>query len=280
MTPVRPLVEAQGLTVTFLTPSGQVQAVNRVSFNAGRERLGIVGESGSGKSTICRALLGLLPPRVRVSADVLNFDGQSLLQLTPRDWRAIRGARIGLIMQDPKFSLNPVMSVGAQVAEVYRFRKGFGRVAAWTKAVAALAAVGIHEPESVARLYPHEVSGGMGQRVMIAAMLALDPDLLIADEATSALDATIATQVLALIDGLVVRRGMGLILISHDLGLVGRFCDRVLVMRSGQVVETLGARSLDNARHPYTRALLAARPRLDCAMDVLPTVQRDIARPK
>jgi peptide/nickel transport system ATP-binding protein len=280
MTPVRPLVEAQGLTVTFLTPSGQVQAVNRVSFNAGRERLGIVGESGSGKSTICRALLGLLPNRVRVSADVLTFDGQSLLELTPRDWRAIRGARIGLIMQDPKFSLNPVMSVGAQVAEVYRFRKGFGRAAGWTKAVEALAAVGIHEPESVARLYPHEVSGGMGQRVMIAAMLALDPDLLIADEATSALDATIAAQVLALIDGLVVRRGMGLILISHDLGLVGRFCDRVLVMRSGQVVETLEARSLDNARHPYTRALLAARPRLDCAMDVLPTVQRNIALPK
>jgi peptide/nickel transport system ATP-binding protein len=280
MTGHRPLIDAQALTVTFATASGPVSAVRSVSFALGRERLGIVGESGSGKSTVCRALLGLLPPKTRVSADVLTFDGQNLLGLSRNSWRTIRGARIGLIMQDPKYSLNPIMSVGAQVAEVYRFHKGYGRAAAWTMTIDALAAVGIHEPERVAKLHPHQVSGGIGQRVMIASMLALDPDLLIADEATSALDATIAAQVLALIDDLVVRRGMGLLLVSHDLGLVGRFCDRVLVMRDGQIVEMLEARSLEHARHSYTKALLAARPRLDRRVDILPTVRRDAALPQ
>ena len=222
-------------------------------------------------------MLGLLHGSTQVSADVLTFDGRSLLGLSRHDWRAIRGAQVGLIMQDPKYSLNPVMSVGAQVAEVFRFRKNFGRSAAWAKAVDALAAVGIIDPERVARLYPHEVSGGMGQRVMIAAMLALDPDLLIADEATSALDATVAAQVLALIDALVARRGMGLILVSHDLGLVGRFCDRVLVMLRGRIVETIEACDLSQAHHPYTRALLAAQPRLDRPVTELPTLDRNLA---
>ncbi len=270
------LIEARNLAVAF---PGPVRAVDGISFTVGRERLAIVGESGSGKSTVCRAILGLLPPPAVVTAERLAFSGETLLGLSPRGWRSIRGVRIGLIMQDPKYSLNPVMRVGDQVAEVFRFRKGFGRKAAWGRAVAALASIGIHDPERVARLYPHEVSGGMGQRVMIAAMLALDPELLMADEVTSALDATVAAQVLALIEDLVARRGMGLILVSHDLALVGRFCDRVLVMYKGRIVETLDARRLEQASHPYTQALLAARPRLDRPVAELSTLRRDLVFP-
>ncbi len=277
MTEFRPLIAAHGLTVTFSGPSGPIRAVDDISFEAGRERLGIVGESGSGKSTVCRALLGLLGPSAGVSAEHLSFDGQDLLKLSPRGWREIRGLRAGLIMQDPKYSLNPVLTVGTQIAEVFRFRKGMDRVAAWARAVDSLAEVGIHDANRVVRLYPHEVSGGMGQRVMIAAMLALGPDLLIADEATSALDATVAARVLALLDDLVTRHGMGLILVSHDLGLVGRFCDRVLVMYRGRIVEVVEAGRLEHACHPYTRALLAARPRLDCPVAELPTLVPDPA---
>lgn len=276
MTASDPLIEASNLTVAFPARTGLTRAVDGISFTAGRERLAIVGESGSGKSTVCRALLGLLPARAQVSADFLRFDGRNLLDLSRRDWRTIRGARVGLVMQDPKYALNPVMSVGAQVAEVFRFRKNLDRSVAWEKAVGALAAVGIDNPARVAKLYPHEVSGGMGQRVMIAAMLALDPDLLIADEPTSALDATVAAQVLALIEALVARREMGLILVSHNLGLVGRFCDRVLVMLRGQIIETIHAHDLEQARHPYTRALLAARPRLDRRAAHPPTLDRDM----
>ena len=277
MSAARPLIEASGLAVTFSSPSGLVKAVGGVSFTVGRERRGIVGESGSGKSTACRALLGLAGASAKVTAERLTFDGQDLLGLSPRGWRKIRGRRAGLIMQDPKYSLNPVLTVGAQIAEVFRFRKGLGRTSAWAKTVEVLASVGIHEPDRVATLYPHAVSGGMGQRVMIAGMLALDPDLLIADEATSALDATVAAQVLALLEALVARRGMGLILVSHDLGLVGRFCDRVIVMYRGRIVEAIDAGQLENARHAYTRALLLARPRLDRPVAELPTLDRDPA---
>jgi peptide/nickel transport system ATP-binding protein len=185
-----------------------------------------------------------------------------LLAADEETLRALRGRRIGLVLQDPRFSLNPVMAVGRQIAEAYR---AHGRVApreAREKALAMLEAVRIREPTRVFDLYPHEISGGMGQRVMIAMMLAPGPDLLIADEPTSALDVTVAIDVLSILDEEVSRRGMGLVFISHDLDLVTGFCDRVLVMERGRIVESCAAAALESAEHPYTRRLLAARPRL------------------
>lgn len=277
MTDARPLLEVEDLWVRFRGDRRTVEAVRGISFSVGRERLGIVGESGSGKSLTGRAILGLTPGNAEVSAERLTFDGIDLLTASPRTRRAIRGARISMIMQDPKFSLNPVMRVGEQIAEAYRTHSKAGRREARDKATAMLDAVQIRDPERVYRLYPHEVSGGMGQRVMIAMMLITDPDLLIADEPTSALDVTVQLQVLAILDELVSRRGMGLILISHDLELVSQFCDRVIVMYGGQIMETCAAADLTTARHPYTKGLLAALPRVDEPPRDLPVLQRDPA---
>jgi peptide/nickel transport system ATP-binding protein len=189
--------------------------------------------------------------------------------------RRIRGARAGLILQDPKFSLNPVMTAGAQIAEAWRVHRGGGRKLAMRAAIDLLAQVQIRDPQHVAQAYPHELSGGMGQRVMIAMMLAPDPELLIADEPTSALDATVQAEILRLIEDLVSRRGMGLILISHDLPLVSHFCDRVAVMYAGRVVEELAAADLTRARHPYTRGLLECLPTLSHQKRRLAVMQRD-----
>ena len=189
--------------------------------------------------------------------------------------RRIRGARAGLILQDPKFSLNPVMTAGAQIAEAWRVHRGGGRKLAEQAAIDLLAQVQIRDPQHVARAYPHELSGGMGQRVMIAMMLAPDPELLIADEPTSALDATVQAEILRLIEDLVSRRGMGLILISHDLPLVSHFCDRVAVMYAGRVVEEVAAADLMRARHPYTRGLLECLPTLSHRQTRLTVMQRD-----
>jgi peptide/nickel transport system ATP-binding protein len=191
--------------------------------------------------------------------------------------RAIRGRRIAMILQDPKFSLNPVMTVGRQVAEAYRIHTRASPAEARRRTLAMLEAVRIRDPARVFGLYPHEVSGGMGQRVMIAMMLIGDPDLLIADEPTSALDVTVAMQVLAIVDDLVGRRGMGLVFISHDLNLVAGFCDRILIMYAGRIVETCRARELNEARHPYTRALLESLPRIDAPRAELATMTRDAA---
>jgi peptide/nickel transport system ATP-binding protein len=271
------LVEMLGLRVAFPGPAGPVEAVRGVSLTLGREKLGIVGESGSGKSLTARAILRLLPPAARLSADRLAFDGIDVLAARERALRRIRGRRAGLILQDPKFSLNPVMTVGAQVAEAWRLHKGGSRRAARQAAVALLDQVLIRDPARVATLYPHELSGGMGQRVMIAMMLAPDPELLIADEPTSALDATVQAEILRLIEDLVSRRGMGLILISHDLPLVSHFCDRVAVMYAGAVLEELPARELARARHPYTRGLLSCLPSLTHPRARLATLSRDPA---
>ncbi|MGA9869004.1 MAG: ABC transporter ATP-binding protein [Acetobacteraceae bacterium] len=272
-----PLVEMAGLRVAFTTPTGVSEAVRGVSLMLGHEKLGIVGESGSGKSLTARAILRLLPRAARLDADRLAFDNIDILTASERAMRRIRGRRAGLILQDPKFSLNPVMTVGAQIAEARRGGARESRRATREAVVALLDQVRIREPARVAGLYPHELSGGMGQRVMIAMMLAPDPELLIADEPTSALDATVQAEILRLIEDLVSRRGMGLILISHDLPLVSHFCDRVMVMYAGKVLEELPAGELARAQHPYTRGLLACLPSLTHPRAPLATLARDPA---
>ena len=253
---------------------GRTEAVRGVSFVLGRERLGIVGESGSGKSQTGRAILGLTAPEGLVTAKRLEFNGVDLLHCSPQQRREMRGGRIAMVLQDPKYSLNPVMTIGAQVVETLRAHTKISAKDARAKAIAALVAVQIDEPDRVYKLYPHEVSGGMGQRAMIAMMLIADPDLLIADEPTSALDVTVQLQVLAILDALVVKRGMGLIFISHDLRLVSTFCDRILVMYAGRVVEEVSAGGLADAKHPYTRGLLNCLPRLADDRHPLPTLDR------
>lgn len=272
------LLSVRELRVAFPSRRGVFEAVRGVSFDLGRERLGVVGESGSGKSMTGRAILGLVRPPGRVTASRMELMGRPILNLPERQMRAIRGSHISMVMQDPKFSLNPVMTVGRQIMEAYRLHAGGGgRGEARAKALEMLRAVQIRDPERVMDAYPHEVSGGMGQRIMIAMMLAPNPEILIADEPTSALDVSVRTEVLNIMDALVRDRGMGLIFISHDLNLVAQFCDRVLIMYAGRVVETLAARDLHAARHPYTQGLLNSLPRLDRPVERLQVLQRDEA---
>lgn len=269
-----PLLQVENLRVSFPTHSGRVEVVKGLSFTLGRERLGIVGESGSGKSMTGRSILKLIRKPGEVTADKLRFEGIDILDQNEKQMRAIRGARISMVMQDPKFSLNPVMTVGEQIAEALVTHQKLGRKEVQQRILDMLTAVRINDPERVAKLYPHEVSGGMGQRIMIAMMLIPEPELLIADEPTSALDVSVQAQVLDIIDDLVTRKGMGLILISHDLALVSRYCDRILVMNAGRVVEECAAGQLDKAQHPYTRGLLAAMPVIDETRDELPVLDR------
>ena len=269
------LLTVEDLRITFPTRQGPSEVVRGVTFSLGRERLGIVGESGSGKSQTGRALLGLTPYPGRATARRLDFDGIDLRSATPATWRSLRGARMSMVMQDPKFSLNPVMSVGRQLMETLKFHGRVGAAEARKRAIAMLEAVQIRDPDRVFDAHPHELSGGMGQRVMIAMMLIAEPDLLIADEPTSALDVTVQIEVLRILDRLVSERGMGLIFISHDLRLVSSFCDRVLVMYAGRIVEELRASELASARHPYTRGLLNCLPQIDGDRRPLPTLQRD-----
>jgi peptide/nickel transport system ATP-binding protein len=280
--PPPPLLDIENLRVNFHTATGLVQAVRGLSFTLGRERLGIVGESGSGKSMTGRAILDLIPPPGEVLADRVQYRGQDLITMDKTVRRRLRGRHISMVMQDPKFSLNPVMTVGAQIAEAYRVHHKANAAEARDRSLAMLEAVQIREPARTYELYPHEVSGGMGQRVMIAMMLIAEPDILIADEPTSALDVTVQLQVLKILDDLVTRRGMGLIFISHDLRLVASFCDRVIVMYGGRAMETMPAADLADpskmaARHPYTRGLLACLPELGKPRGDLATLNRDAA---
>ncbi len=270
-----PLLVVEDLRVAFPNrDGGWFEAVRGVSFTLGRERLGIVGESGSGKSQTGRAILGLTAPEGRVTANRLEFAGTDLLNCSVAKRRELRGGRIAMVLQDPKFSLNPVMRIGAQIEETLRAHTRVSSSEAKTRALAALESVRIDDPERVYKLYPHEVSGGMGQRAMIAMMLIAEPDILIADEPTSALDVTVQLQVLAIMDKLVTERGMGLIFVSHDLRLVSSFCDRILVMYAGRVVEELSAGGLANAKHPYTRGLMACLPQLGQSAHPLATLDR------
>ncbi|PTE10285.1 ABC transporter ATP-binding protein [Mesorhizobium helmanticense] len=268
------LLEVEDLRVNFPTRIGQVQAVRGVSFSLGRERLGIVGESGSGKSQTGRAIMGLTPPQAQVTARTLAFDGIDLLAAPARERRALRGKRIAMILQDPKYSLDPVMSIGRQIVETLRTHEKVGKAEARDRALAMLEAVQIRDPSRVFDLHPHEVSGGMGQRAMIAMMLIAGPEMMIADEPTSALDVTVQLDVLGILDRLVSERGMGLIFISHDLRLVSSFCDRVIVMYAGKVVEQLKASELRDAQHPYTRGLLNCMPRIGFERHPLPVLDR------
>jgi peptide/nickel transport system ATP-binding protein len=264
------MLQVEGLNVAFPSRDGPVRVVRDVTFTLGRERLGIVGESGSGKSQTGRAILGLTPTSGTVTADKLSFDGIDLRDASAKTWRSLRGPRMSMIMQDPKYSLNPVMTVGRQIVEAYRRRGDATRTDARNRAVAMLDAVQIRDPERVFDAYPHELSGGMGQRAMIAMML-------IADPVTSALDVTVQLDVLRILDDLVRDRGMGLIFISHDLRLVSSFCDRVLVMYAGRVVEEIAARDLHRAQHPYTQGLLNCLPQIDGDSGPLQTLTRDPA---
>jgi len=273
----KPLLAIEDLKVSFPTRKGLVEAVRGISFSLGREKLGIVGESGSGKSMTGRAILRLVPKPGEVTARRMEFDGIDLQRAKEGEMRQVRGQRISMVMQDPKFSLNPVMRVGEQIAEAYRTHQKVPQPEAYRRAIEMLKAVRIRDPERVYRAYPHEVSGGMGQRIMIAMMLIPDPDLLIADEPTSALDVTVQLQVMAILDDLVTQRGMGLIFISHDLNLVASFCDRVVIMYAGQVMEICDAKNLAAAQHPYTRGLLNCLPRIDGDGGALPVLRRDPA---
>ena len=269
------LLEVENLWVRFPTRQGIFDAVRGVSFALERERLGIVGESGSGKSMTGRAILRLIRKPGIVESDAIRLEGRNLLELSEPEMRKVRGQKISMVMQDPKFSLNPVMTIGDQIMEAYLLHNNTSKAQARTKAIAMLEAVSIRDPERVMRAYPHEMSGGMGQRIMIAMMLIPDPQILIADEPTSALDVSVQRQVLDIMDGLVKERGMGLIFISHDLNLVSEFCDRVLIMYAGRIVEVCDADKLHQAKHPYTQGLLNSLPRLDQPKKHLEVLKRD-----
>lgn len=268
------LLTVDNLKVSYPTRTGVIEAVRGVSFTLDRERLGIVGESGSGKSQTGRAIMGLTPKHGIVTADKLDFNGIDLLQAPAKERRLLRGKRIAMVLQDPKYSLDPVMSIGRQICETLRTHEKVSRAEATERALAMLEAVQIRDPKRVFDLYPHEVSGGMGQRAMIAMMLIAGPELLIADEPTSALDVTVQLDVLKILDKLVSERGMGLIFVSHDLRLVSSFCDRVIVMYAGKIVEELRAYDLKNAQHPYTQGLLNCMPQIGEDRHPLPVLDR------
>lgn len=274
---MKPLLTVEDLRVTFPTRTGAIEAVRGVSFELGRERLGIVGESGSGKSQTGRAIMGLTPLHAKITARKLEFDGIDLLNASARERRSLRGGRIAMVLQDPKYSLNPVMTIGKQIAETLKAHGKFSSDETRKRSIAMLEAVQIRDAERVMSLYPHEVSGGMGQRVMIAMMLVAEPEMLIADEPTSALDVTVQLEVLGILDKLVAERGMGLIFVSHDLRLVSSFCDRVIVMYAGKIVEEIAAKDLANAKHPYTQGLLNCMPKIGADRHPLPTLQREEA---
>ncbi|WP_321370873.1 ABC transporter ATP-binding protein [uncultured Desulfuromusa sp.] len=271
------LLDVKNLNISFPSTKGVVQAVKDISFSLGKEKIGIVGESGSGKSVSGRAVLRLLPPYAQVSAAEISFKGEDLLKLSEKEMRKIRGREIAMVMQDPKYSLNPVRTVGEQISEAYIVHCNATKREAHRQTLKMLEAVRIREPEKVYRLYPHEVSGGMGQRIMIAMMLIPDPSLLIADEPTSALDVTVQLQVLAILDDLVSERGMGLIFISHDLELVSSFCDRVIIMYGGRIMEIIDAADLHHSTHPYTRGLINCLPKIETGKQRLASLVRDAA---
>ncbi len=260
-----PLLEIRGLSVRFRTPDGVVCAVDQLSCVVERgQTLGVVGESGSGKSVTFLAALQLLPPGAAEIEGQILLNGENLLTRAPAQMQAVRGARIGMIFQDPMSALHPLMRVGDQIAEIVRTHAGASRAKAHARAVAALRSVGIPNPDTRARQYPHELSGGMRQRVIIAMAIVLEPELIIADEPTTALDTTVEAQILELIDELKVRRGIGVVLVSHSLATISSVADTVIVMYAGRVVEYGTASDIfSDPTHPYTQGLLSSIPTID-----------------
>jgi oligopeptide transport system ATP-binding protein len=259
------VLDVRDLTTVFRTRGGEVHAVNAVSFHLGRgELLGVVGESGSGKSVTMMSLIGLLPsPPAENRGGTVMLGGQDLLKISDDDLRRVRGAKVGFIFQDPMTSLNPVFTVGDQIMEPLIRHKGMTKPQARARAAELLELVGISDATNRIDTYPHQFSGGMRQRVMIAIALSCDPDLLIADEPTTALDVTIQAQILELVKELRQKLGMAIIWITHDLGVIAGIADRVMVMYGGQVVEQAPVKDLfANPQHPYTRALLKTIPSL------------------
>ncbi len=260
-----PLLEVADLRAAFLTPAGLVPAVNGVSFTlrAG-ETLGLVGESGCGKTVTALAILRLLPEHTSRQSGRVQFGDQDLMALSKQEIRAIRGNRIAMIFQEPMTALNPVLTIGEQISEVLRVHRGLRREAAWQEAAQNLLKVGIADPEERLRQYPHQLSGGLRQRALIAMALVCRPQLLIADEPTTALDVTIQAQILSLLAELQTHLNMALLLISHNLGVVAQITHRVAVMYAGRLVETAAtARLFAAPHHPYTQGLLASVPKLD-----------------
>jgi oligopeptide transport system ATP-binding protein len=258
-----PLLEVQNLAVHFHTRDGVVRAVEGVSFSLDRgETLGIVGESGSGKSVTCLALLGLIPcPPGRLESGRALFDGTDLLSCGERQLRQVRGRRIGMIFQDPMTALNPYLRIGTQLAEPLTCHGRVSRREAWARAEAALTEVGLQDAAARARCFPHQLSGGMRQRVVIAMALIAQPDLVMADEPTTALDVTVQAQILDLMRGLQRARGSAMILVTHNLGVVAGACDRVAVMYAGRLLETGSVAAVfQRPLHPYTQALYRALP--------------------
>ncbi len=269
-----PLLEVRNLKTYFYTEDGVVKAVDGVDFTVGRgEVLGLVGESGCGKSVTSLSIMRLIGIPGKVVAGEIIFDGRNLLQLSEAEMVHMRGNRMSMIFQQPQSSLNPVFKVGDQVAEVLQIHQNMKKEESWSKAVELLRLVGIADPESKAHSYPHEVSGGQAQRVMIAMALALNPQLLIADEPTTALDVTIQAQILDLMRDLRTRMDTAVILITHDLGVISEMADRVAVMYAGRIVEQAEIKTLfKNPKHPYTQGLLASIPVLGTVKDVLEVI--------
>jgi oligopeptide/dipeptide ABC transporter ATP-binding protein len=274
----QPLLDIRGLKTSFHTREGVVRAVSGIDFHVDRgEIMGLVGESGCGKSVTSLSIMRLLGANGRVEAGEIVFDGQDLLKLPPDEMRRIRGERISMIFQQPTSSLNPVWDVGTQIEEVLRIHRGMKGKAAEARTLDLLRMVGIPDPTRRLKAYPHEMSGGMAQRIMIAMALACEPELLIADEPTTALDVTIQAQILDLMRNLRDETGTAIILITHDLGVVAEMCDRVAVMYAGEIVEQTDVVSLfRDPLHPYTRGLIGSIPVLGDAREELSVIPGNV----
>ena len=262
---MQPLLEVKDLRTSFFSPQGEVRAVDGVSFSAFPGKLmGLVGESGSGKTVSVLSIMRLLPESARIAGGSIIFEGGDLLKLSEAEMRGVRGARIAMIFQEPMTSLNPVFTIGSQIAEAIKLHQHTGRQETRDRTIEALRMVGISDPERRIKDYPHQLSGGMRQRVMIAMALACRPKLLIADEPTTALDVTIQAQILDLIRELQVRLGLAVILVTHDLGIVAEYADDVTILYAARVMEQTSAAELfRNPLCPYTKGLLASIPGLD-----------------
>jgi oligopeptide/dipeptide ABC transporter ATP-binding protein len=274
----RPLLEVKGLRTSFYTRDGVVRAVDGIDFHVDRgEIMGLVGESGCGKSVTSLSVMRLVANPGRIEAGQVIFDGQDLLKLSPDAMRRIRGDRISMIFQQPQSSLNPVWDVGKQIAEVLEIHRGMRKGAARDRALELLRMVGIPDPARRLKAFPHEMSGGMAQRVMIAMALACEPELLIADEPTTALDVTIQAQILDLMRNLRDETGTAIILITHDLGVVAEMCDRVAVMYAGEIVEQSDVTTLfRRPAHPYTRGLIGSIPVVGQVKDDLAVIPGNV----